>query len=95
MENNLITYLLALPLAGSMIILYIRKDYVIRYTGLFFSFAVFVLSLIMYFKFDPAIDGFQFFYKTPWIGNLNISYQVGIDGLSMLLVLLTTFLTSI
>ncbi len=93
MENNLITYLLALPVAGSIIILYLKKDNIIRYTGLIFSLAVFIISLVMYFRFDPAIDGFQFYHKTSWIGNLNISYQVGVDGLSLLLVMLTAFLT--
>src|SRR5690606_27478812 len=43
--------------------------------------------------FDNQLDGFQFVSKFNWITDLNISYHVGIDGLSMLLILLTTFLT--
>lgn len=93
MENNLLTYLLALPLIGSIVVLYMKKESVIRITGLLFSVVIFIVSLIIYFQFDPSIRIFQFFYKASWIENLNISYQVGIDGMSMMLVLLTTFLT--
>jgi NADH-quinone oxidoreductase subunit M len=47
----------------------------------------------MYFQFDSSNAGFQFIHQFKWIEKLNISYFVGIDGISLLLVLLTTFLT--
>jgi NADH-quinone oxidoreductase subunit M len=93
MENYLITYLLALPLIGGIFVLFLKKENAVRIAGLVISLLVFVISLYMYFRFDPAIGGFQFVYKAAWIENLNISYQVGIDGMSLLLILLTAFIT--
>jgi len=95
MENNFITYLLGLPLFGSILILYLKKENIIRITGLIISLGAFIVSLLMYFNFDPSINGFQFFHKQSWIDNLNISYEVGVDGISLLMVLLTTFITTL
>ncbi|HEX3072517.1 MAG TPA: Fe-S-binding domain-containing protein, partial [Ignavibacteriales bacterium] len=53
----------------------------------------FLASLPLYFGFDSTQAGFQFVYKVLWIKSLNVSYNVGIDGISLLLILLTTFLT--
>ncbi len=96
MENSsLITYLLLIPIVGSILLLFInnKKENIIRYFGLGISLIVFVISLIVYFNFDISKSGFQFVQKILWIENLHISYTVGIDGLSLLLVLLTTFIT--
>jgi len=96
MENNLlITYLLLIPLIGSLFLLSVPKtnESSIRVLGLIFSLAAFVLSLFLYFRFDPTNAGFQFTQKFIWIEKLNVSYFVGVDGLSLILVLLTTFLT--
>ncbi len=96
MENNyLIPYLLLIPLIGGILILFIgkNKENFIRYFGLAISLIVFIISLIIYFGFDDTEGGFQFLYRFSWIENLNISFYVGIDGLSLLLVLLTTFIT--
>ncbi|GAB4298297.1 MAG: NADH-quinone oxidoreductase subunit M [Ignavibacteriaceae bacterium] len=96
MENNpLITYLLLIPLAGSFLLLFIgkEKENFIRYAGAGISIITFLVSLILFFQFDDQNSGFQFVHKVNWIDNLNISYFVGTDGISLLLVLLTTFLT--
>lgn len=98
MENiSLLTYLLLIPFVGSIIILFIQKDKVglIRNLGLSISFLTFIVSLFVFFKFDSVSGNFQMVQKINWIENLNISYQVGVDGLSILLVMLTTFLTPI
>jgi NADH-quinone oxidoreductase subunit M len=94
-QSYLLTYLLAVPLFGSFLLLFINKEKVqlIKYAGLVISVFAFLISLIIYFDFNHQADGFQFIHKFNWIKNLNVSYHVGIDGLSMLLVLLTTFLT--
>ncbi|MBK9099166.1 MAG: NADH-quinone oxidoreductase subunit M [bacterium] len=94
-QSLLLTYLLAVPVIGSILILFINKEkaQLIKYTGLAISLVAFVISLIIYFDFDNQTDAFQFVHKFNWITDLNISYHVGIDGLSMLLILLTTFLT--
>ncbi len=96
MENNLlITYLLLIPLVGSVLLLSLpkEKESSIRIFGFIVSLAAFVLSLLVYFKFDSTNAGFQFTQKFIWVEKLNVSYFVGVDGLSLILVLLTTFLT--
>ncbi len=96
MENNyLLSYLLLTPILGGILLLFINKnkENAVRYVGLIISLIAFVISLIIYFGFDSNKGDFQFVQKFLWIGNLNISYHVGIDGMSMLLLLLTTFLT--
>lgn len=96
MENNIITtFLLFLPLIGGITVLLIpnKKEYLVRYIGLFFAILTFIVSLIIYYGFDYTKEGFQFIHHILWIENLNISYFVGIDGLSLLLILLTTFIT--
>ncbi|NWF89186.1 MAG: NADH-quinone oxidoreductase subunit M [Ignavibacteriaceae bacterium] len=96
MQNNyLITLLLLLPLAGGLLLLLLpkTKENLIRYLGLVISTLVFIISLLIYFKFDLTSSEFQFIHQFKWIEKLNISYFVGVDGISLLLVLLTTFLT--
>ncbi|MGA8265505.1 MAG: Fe-S-binding domain-containing protein, partial [Ignavibacteriaceae bacterium] len=95
MQNNyLLTYLLLVPFIGGLLLLLINKEKenLIRYFGVAVSVITFIVSLFLYYGFDISKSGFQFVYKFPWIENLNISYHVGIDGISLLLVLLTTFI---
>lgn len=101
-ENNLLTYLLFTPLAGSVLILLFGRilflinkkenDSAVRWSGLIISLIAFIVSLLIYFKFDTSGE-FQFVYKVSWIKSINTSYHVGIDGISILLILLTTFIT--
>jgi NADH-quinone oxidoreductase subunit M len=96
MENNyLLTLILLLPFVGGLLLLLINKskENLIRYLGLGISVLAFILSLFLYFGFDLRKADFQFTYKLSWIPNLNVSYHVGIDGISLLLILLTTFIT--
>ena len=94
-QSYLLTYLLAVPLIGSLLLLFINKEkeQLVKYFGLAVALIAFVISLIIYFGFDNQSGDFQFVQKFNWVKDLNISYHVGIDGLSMLLILLTTFLT--
>src|SRR3989339_1597675 len=96
MQNNyLITLLLLIPLVGGLLILVLpkTKENIVRYSGLAISTVTFILSLLLYFNFDLTNGDFQFIHQFKWIEKLNVSYFVGIDGMSLLLVLLTTFLT--
>ena len=85
------------PLVGLGAILLVPRVKVtaIKSLGIGFSVATFFLSLALYASFDAANPGFQFVQKIPWIGTFDVSYHVGVDGLSLLLILLTTFLTPI
>ncbi|MEW6508598.1 MAG: NADH-quinone oxidoreductase subunit M [Bacteroidota bacterium] len=94
-QNLLLTYLLLAPIAGSILVLFFRKEQIkiVRWFGLTVSLIAFVISLIVYFGFDSNRSDFQFIHQVLWISSLNVSYNVGVDGISLLLVLLTTFLT--
>ncbi len=96
MENShLLTYLLFTPVAGAIILLFFNKnkENAVRWFGLIVSTIAFIISLVIYFNFDVSKPEFQFIHQFVWIEKLNISYKVGIDGLALLLLLLTTFLT--
>jgi len=90
--NHLLSIVIFLPLAGSLLLLILPKESIraIRGTALIVSLATFVLSLKLYFDYQPA-PGFQFVETVPWIAAWNVFYKVGIDGVSLLLILLTTF----
>jgi NADH-quinone oxidoreductase subunit M len=96
-QSHLLTYLLLAPLAGALILLFFKKENeaLIRWFGLIVSLLAFVISLIIYFNFDTAASGYQFIHEFKWIEKLNISYKVGIDGMALLLLLLTTFVTPV
>lgn len=97
MENQLLTYLILTPLAGAFLLLFLNKEKesLIRWFGFAVSILAFLLSVFIYFRFDSLNPDFQFVQKVKWIDSLNISWHTGADGLSMLLVLLTTFITSL
>jgi NADH-quinone oxidoreductase subunit M len=93
--NTLISFLLIVPFIGGILLLFIDKsrEELLRFMGLGVSLLAFIISLIIFFNFDYQNPDFQFQDKFAWIPNLNIFYFVGIDGLSLLLVMLTTFIT--
>ena len=93
---NLVTFS---PLLGVLILFFIKpeKKVVIRWVALITSLVTFGLSLWLLNQFQAANPNLQFVIKLPWIqvADWNISYYMGMDGLSVLLVMLTTFLTPI
>ena len=84
-----------LPLAGALLIAFLPKEEkaLIKGMGLGISIITFIVSLALYFFFDGGFGGMQFTEETGWIASAGISYHLGIDGISLLLYLLTTFLT--
>lgn len=94
-HNILLTVTIFLPLGGAILSLLIGKEKVeaIKLVGLLTTLLTFIVSMILFFQFDPSVQGFQFQQQVLWIEGLNISYFVGIDGMSLLLIVLTTFLT--
>jgi NADH-quinone oxidoreductase subunit M len=87
-----------LPLAGAAFILVQRGDEatvarVARWAALWTSLATFVLSLFIWVGFDPTSAKFQFVEKATWIQGFNINYHMGVDGISVFFVLLSTLLT--
>jgi NADH-quinone oxidoreductase subunit M len=94
---SLITWL---PLVGGVIIMSVRGDEETvaanaRWTALWTSLIVFLLSLILWVKFDQGEAGFQFVESLPWLPAYGVGYKMGVDGISVLFVLLSTALTPI
>jgi len=94
METQILQWLIGLPLAGALVIGMLRKDRgrAVRGIALASSTVTFLASLYLWFNFDPAL-GMQFEVRIPWMAGIGTSYHVGVDGISVLLVLLTTLLT--
>lgn len=95
--DHLLSIVIFFPLLGVLLLLAVPNERagLLKQIGFWTSVVTFVLSLLLYLRFDPTVAGFQFFYSTLWIEALNVHYSVGIDGMSLLLVLLTTFLTPV
>lgn len=95
LNNYILTYLLAIPLVGGLLLLMInnKQEKLIKSFAIAVSTLTFLLSLFLYIGFDKSAIGYQFSIQQLWIPSLHVSYHVGIDGISLLLILLTTFIT--
>ncbi len=101
----ILSALIFLPTLGALGILVLRAlmrgedavalDKNARGVALFTTGFVFVLSCVLVYEFDPSVAGFQFVETIPWLSALGINYKMGVDGLSVLFVLLTAFLMPI
>lgn len=91
----LLSTLIVLPLIGIVVLLFIpdAKQKAIKMTALITSIAVLALSLPLYFGFVTGEAGFQFEENLPWIPSFDINYHLGIDGISLFIVLLTALLS--
>ena len=97
MDSWILTIITFLPLVGCIFVLLIDKSKtaLIKLWAFLFSLINFILSLYIYFNFDSSTSAFQFLINNVWIPNLGINYHLGVDGISLFLVLLTTFLSCI
>src|SRR5580704_12887723 len=94
LDNSMLTLVTFIPLAGALLLLlFPRRDRDIRLFALVVSLLDFVLSLHLPVHFQRGQTAFQYQVNTQWIANPNIHYHMGVDGVSMWLVVLTTFLT--
>jgi NADH-quinone oxidoreductase subunit M len=91
----ILSLLIFFPILGAIVLLFINKEKpgTIRVVTLLFALVEFIFSLPLFFEFDPKTAAMQFVEDWWWIQSYGISYKLGIDGISLLLVLLTTFLT--
>ena len=92
-----LTFLTFLPIVGALILAFIPKEKVetIKQTALAIAVADFLLSLQLYADFDLTTANMQFELNVPWIKAWGINYHVGIDGISLMLYIMTTFLTAV
>jgi NADH-quinone oxidoreductase subunit M len=94
---SLVTWL---PLVGCIVMMGIRGDEETvasnaRWTALWTSLIVLALSLVLWVEFDPSNPGFQFNENVTWMPDFKVGYRMGVDGVSVLFVLLSTVLTPI
>ncbi len=91
----LLSLLVWLPIAGGVALLAVGESRIAlgRWLALAVSLATFALSVPLYTQWDFAAPGMQFVENVPWIGALNAWYHLGVDGIAMPLVMLTTFIT--
>jgi NADH-quinone oxidoreductase subunit M len=94
---SILTLITFLPVAGAALLLFMRKASTgaIRNIALIVSLLTLLISLPLFSKFDSSNPGMQFEQSVAWIPSLGVQYHVGIDGISLFLVLLTTVLTPI
>ena len=87
-----------LPLAGALFIAFLHDDEAgvrnARWVALWTTLITFAISLILIWRFDPSTADFQFLEKRPWLGG-TITYAMGVDGISLPFVILTTALMPI
>lgn len=93
----LLSNLILIPLIGSFLVLFIPSQYkeTIKVVVLSFSLAEFLLSLMMWMSFDNSSSRFQFVEAYNWIESSNIIFYLGVDGISLFFILLTTLLIPI
>src|ERR1700691_3844591 len=94
MDQHLLSIVLLTPLAGLLGLLFLpsgSKNLIRIWANLVFL-AGFLVSLPLVFRFQNGLPGFQFEERADWIPALGAHYHLGIDGISLLLVMLTTFM---
>jgi NADH-quinone oxidoreductase subunit M len=96
----ILTSLIVLPIAGALVLFLVpdgddhgRGERTVKQIALAASLAVFALTLLLWARFDPASAEFQFVESVDWIRDFGVSYKVGVDGISLFLLVLTGFLT--
>ncbi|MBI1883758.1 MAG: NADH-quinone oxidoreductase subunit M [Chlamydiae bacterium] len=90
---GILTYILLLPLLGALVILFLpkEKETWIRRTAVAATFIPLVLALLVWAKYDRTLGGYQFICRIPWVPSLGITYQVGVDGIGVVMLLLQGF----
>jgi NADH-quinone oxidoreductase subunit M len=94
MSDHLLSYILFTPLAGLAVLLCIpaaQKNAIRVWANLVALFG-FLISLQLPFAFDKNAPGFQFIERADWVPSLGVQYLIGIDGISLLLIMLTTLM---
>ena len=97
LDFPILTLLLAIPLVGVLLIVIQRSNDEelvkrnVRHAALWATLAELIVALILWFDFDPYVADFQFVEKTAWIGD-SFAYHLGVDGISILFIVLTAFL---
>ncbi len=92
--NWVLHALIWLPVLGVGLVLWAEEERA-KTVAFWWSMGVFVLSLGLWWAFEPGVAGMQMESSTPWISAWGVNYSLGVDGISLFMVMLTTFSTSI
>src|ERR1041385_748967 len=92
--NHYLSLILFVPLAGALLLLLVPKqsENAIRWISNVVAFVGFIVSVPLWFWYQPQGPDFQFVERAPWIPSIGAEYFLGVDGLSTLLILLTTMM---
>jgi len=90
--NHYLSLILFVPLAGALLLLLVPKqsENAIRWIANVVALLGFAISIPLWFWYNPQSADFQFVERAPWIPSIGAEYFLGVDGLSTLLILLTT-----
>lgn len=93
--NQILSLILFLPTMAALIMVVLpeNKPALLRGTAFMLSLVPLILTLLLWVRFDSSLQGYQFMENTPWYPAIGSSYHLGVDGLSLPMVLLTTLLT--
>ncbi len=89
----ILSALIFLPILWAVLLIFIRDDGLVRRVALGGALLELILALIMVFNFVPGTPDLQFVERSEWMPNLGVGYHVGVDGISVLFIPLTAFLT--
>ena len=97
MDFPILSSIILLPSVGALFLFFIKGSegkslLTIKYVALFVTITNFVISLYLWYLFDESSSNFQFIEDKEWLDGF-INYKVGIDGISILFIILTTFIT--
>ena len=98
---NFLNILIWLPIFSGIAVLLIsyteknifKKSDVLHYFSLLMSLIIFFFGIVLYINYDSGNAALQFVQRLSWIDSLGVEYHIGIDGISLALILLTTFMT--
>jgi len=91
-DAALLNVVLYLPVLGIVLLALVRQERTARGLSLAVMVMQFLLTAVLYVRFDGAVEGLQFETRLPWIAAWGVHYHIGLDGYNVLLVLLTAFL---
>ena len=94
-NNYILLILIFLPLFFILFLIFLKKERTIKNFSIFSSFFLFLISLFIWILFDKSSSDFQFLISFQWISFFNINFSLGIDGISLFFIILTTFLVPI
>ncbi|TFH35356.1 MAG: NADH-quinone oxidoreductase subunit M [Anaerolineales bacterium] len=95
LQEHLLSIILFSPVGGGLLLLLVpgERKQTLRWLALLFSLIPFGFSLWLWFGYDASVAGYQFVEQATWYEAIGSSYHLGVDGISVPMVLLTTFLT--